>query len=51
MHVVAQNGAITVSHDQSFITGTLNSLKNGKAKLSKYIVYIMSFNIVTIFTK
>jgi len=35
MHVVAQNGAITVSHDQSFITGTLNSLKNGRAKLSK----------------
>lgn len=38
MHVVAQNGAITVSHDQSFITGTLNSLKSGRAKLSKYIV-------------
>ena len=38
MHVVAQNGAITVNHDQSFITGTLNILKNGRAKLSKYIV-------------
>lgn len=38
MHVVTQNGAITVSHDQSFITGILNSLKNGRLKLSKYIV-------------
>ena len=38
MHVVAQNGAITVSHDHSLITGTLNSLKSGRAKLSKYIV-------------
>lgn len=48
MHVVAQNGAITVSHDQSFITGTLNSLKNGRAKLSKYIVYIMSLSIAMV---
>jgi hypothetical protein len=51
MQVVIQNGAITENHDHSLITGTLNSLKNGRAKLSKYIVYIMSFNIVTIFTK
>lgn len=50
MHVVAQNGAITVNHDQSFITGTLNILKNGKAKLNKYIVYIMSLSLVMIFT-
>jgi len=38
MHVVVQNGAITVSHDHSFITGICSNFKNGRAKLSKYIV-------------
>ena len=38
IHVVAQNGAITVSHDHSFITGICSNLKNGRLKLSKYIV-------------
>jgi len=35
MHVVAQNGAITVNHDQSFITGVWISFNSGRVKLSK----------------
>ena len=46
MHAVAQNGSITVSHDQYLKIETSNNFKNGKAKLSKYIMYIMSLNLV-----
>ncbi|MFK7973664.1 MAG: hypothetical protein AB8B66_02205 [Rickettsiaceae bacterium] len=38
MQVVIQNGAITENHDHSSITGICSNLKNGKLKLSKYIV-------------